>query len=249
MKFSHGLAAGLLLASFTVEAQAADLIIDEPVMPVAEHAGSRFDGLYAGFFIGSGGARFTGIVDSGELPLDPPDTETFAGDWSTGLIYGGYAGLGATTGSFYYGAEISITGGGFGAFAEDESGIDSATNDFAYLATVRGRIGVVVDNQTLIFASAGLGLLASTFTAYDNIGFPADYNFDSASIVLPAVVFSAGVEHAITDTLSLRVEGLYAMPSGEVVFETGELTNDMDDGDFASAEGAFQLTAGLTFSF
>lgn len=247
MRLSSIAIVGGLATVISSQTFAADLVIEETTVATIESSSSRFDGFYAGVFVGYGGAKFSGIVDSDELPGDPEDTETFPDEWSMGLVYGGYVGVGVVEGSIYYGGEISLTGGNFGGYAEDEGPFDFATNDFSYLATVRGRLGVVLSDQTLIYGTAGFGFIGSDFTAHDDID--SENDVGRTNMVLPAAIVGAGVEQGLTDTISVRLEGLYVVPFGEYTFTENELTPDMDDNDFAGVDGAFQLTAGLTFHF
>src|SRR5687768_14831314 len=80
---------------------------------------SRFDGVYGGVFIGLGGVAYEGVIDSSHLPGDPGQTETFSGDWVSGLVGGAYAGINVAVDEMVFGVEASVSGGLLEARVED----------------------------------------------------------------------------------------------------------------------------------
>jgi opacity protein-like surface antigen len=219
--------------------------------PVGAADASNFDGFYAGVFIGLGSIAYDGVVDSNQfdtLPPTPEEAEIFSGDFVSGLIGGGYAGVNFIHGDFVFGVEASLTVGGVQAYTEDAGGNDYATQTLASLITLSGRAGLAVTEQTLLYGSGGLGLLTSEFHAFND---QDDLDADDGSVLysLPGVVVAAGIEQIIADNLILRLEGSYFMPVGERVFEDEELTEDMDEGDYGTATGVFRLTAGIGSQF
>jgi len=217
--------------------------------PVAAADASNFDGIYGGVFIGFGSIAYDGVVDSSELvDTEPEEAEVFSGDFVSGLIGGGYAGVNFIHGDFVYGVEASLTVGGIEAYTEDSGGNDFATQSLASLITLSGRAGVAVTEQTLLYGSGGLGLLTTDFHAYNDQD-DVDADDGSQLYTVPGVVIAAGMEQVIADNMLFRLEGSYFRPVGEYVFEDEELTGDMDEGDYGSPTGVFRLTAGLGWQF
>lgn len=210
---------------------------------------SRFDGYYGGFFVGYGGISYQGFVDGDEIENgDPEEAEIFSGDFETGWLGGGYMGMNLVHGAIVYGVELSATTGAIKALAIDDGGNDYATQELQALIAVSARAGFAITDTTLLYGGAGLGLLSTKFTAFNDMD-DIDAEQGSTNYVLPGLLLSAGIEQALTDTLSVRLQGAYFIPYGERVFEDDELTGDMNAGDNASAGGVFTLTAGLTFTF
>ncbi len=217
--------------------------------PVQAADASRFDGYYGGFFVGYGGISYQGFVDGDEIEDgDPEEAEIFSGDFETGWLGGGYMGMNLVHGAIVYGVELSATTGAIEALAIDDGGNDYATQELQALIAVSARAGFALTDTTLLYGGAGIGLLSTKFTAFNDMD-DIDAEQGSANYVLPGLLLSAGIEQALTDTLSVRLQGAYFIPYGERVFEDDELTGDMNAGDNASAGGVFTLTAGLTFAF
>lgn len=219
------------------------------VAPVVAADASNFDGFYGGVFIGLGSIAYDGVVDSSEIDeFDPEDAEVFSGDFVSGFIGGGYAGVNIIRGDFLYGIEASLTVGAIEAFTDDEDGDDYVTQSLASLITLSGRVGYALTEQSLLYGAGGVGLLTSNFHAYNNQN---DLDAEDGSVLytLPGVLIAAGIEQIIADNVMLRLEGSYFMPVGERVFEDEELTDDMDDGDYGTATGVFRLTAGISSQF
>ena len=131
-------------------------------------------GFWDGFYLGIVGGAGTDIATS---------TSTFQN-------LGVSAGAGATNGAFYYGAEAFLAAETFNGGAP-----------YLWLEA-DGRVGLVVDENVLIFGSGGI--------AYDT---------DAAAIALTG---GAGAEFAVTDSMSLR--GQYSVqyyPNGLGTFHQG----------------------------
>lgn len=220
--------------------------------PVAAADASKFDGVYGGVFIGLGSIAYDGQVDTSEIEEfvpQPEQAEIFTGDFVSGFIGGGYAGVNFIHGDFLYGVEVSLTVGGIEAFTEDQGGNDYATQSLASLITLSGRAGYALTEQSLLYGSGGVGFLTSSFHAYNDQDDVDDAEDSSRLYTLPGVLIAAGFEQTVSDNLMLRLEGSYFLPVGEYAFVEDELTADMDDGDYGSASGVFRLTAGLARQF
>ena len=228
---------------------AASLLMAGTAVSYAADA-SRFDGTYAGVFIGYAGASFDGVVDSSEI-VDgyPEEAEIFSTDPAFGPTASLVVGMNHVDQDKVFGLELSVTGGNLSALAIDSGGNDYSSHRIDAVAIAAGRAGIAVTPDTLLFGKAGLGLMASTFTANNDMDDPDLAETGSLRIVRPVVAIGAGVEQAVTDTISLRVDGTYVLPIGQYDFSNEQLTSDMDDGDYAKVAGVVILSAGVVARF
>lgn len=130
---------------------------------------SAFDGYYAGVFAGYAGTTFEGVVDTSEFPDFPDEAEVFTEERVFGLAYGAIAGVNFTDQDKVFGLEGSIMGGNLSDTAIDEGGNDYSTHRIDAVALLSARAGVAVTDDTLLFGKVGAGIIASTFTAYNDM--------------------------------------------------------------------------------
>jgi outer membrane immunogenic protein len=136
---------------------------------------------WTGFYVG---AHLGGTVS------DDVDIE-YAGwrwddDLDNGALFGGHIGYNLqTSGNLVLGIEADLSG--------------SSADAMDYLGSVRGRLGLAVDN-TLFYTTAGVAYLG--WDDDDNFG----WNADDSSV---GWVAGLGVEHKLSNNLSVGLEGLY----------------------------------------
>lgn len=204
---------------------------------------ARFDGAYAGLNAGAafGNARFTTAPNcvsdatNGVFCVLPPDPSAVNGTavaasgtgrmQSTGFSGGLHAGYNWQAGTLVYGAEAD-----FGAFSLRRSVTSSGTFPSAFLgtdysvtesmkadwlATFRGRIGVTVRPDILLYATGGLALTKFSFTSSyrDNAidaTFPGGTGSGNVSELRAGWIVGGGAQWAVNRTWSIRAEYLYA---------------------------------------
>ena len=210
---------------------------------------SAFEGAFGGVFAGYAGTTFEGVVDSSEFPDYPEEAEVFTGDRVFGLAYGAVAGVNSVDGDKVFGLEGTVYAGNLSDTAIDEGGNDYSTHRIDAIALVGARAGVAVTDDTLLFAKVGAGIIASTFTAYNDMDESEEFQIGSTRIFGPVLAVGAGVEQVLSENIHLRVDGTYVLPIGQYEFADEQLTDDMDDGDYAKIGGTFILTAGLVAQF
>lgn len=210
-------------------------------------AASPFDGFYLGGFGGWGGAKFKGIIDSGELPDNPEDTEAFNGKYEKGAVFGGYLGYNIVRSGWVWGWEADVSSGDISAFTQDSDGSDNAKQKLNWMGSVRGRVGALLDSNTLLYATGGIGYLSTKISASNDI----DVDNETGSKNLSSVGFigGAGFERMLTQNIGLRFEGLYFAGSKRHTLADETLHSDQDEGDYAKVEGVYQIRAGLTYNF
>ena len=179
--------------------------------PALPYVSSNWAGFYVGGHVGYGWTKFQGDVynadpTSGTVPL----TGNFNAD---GLVLGGHAGYNWQTGRWVYGLEgdASITPGwknsrcvGFPGSGPGSCTVFHVTSDLAWLASVRGRLGMTFD-RTLVYATGGVAFAKASHQANRDETFVAFTHLSTGAVV------GGGAEWKYNSNLSLRLEGLYYM--------------------------------------
>ena len=221
----------------------AGLALVGPSRPArSDDLAARFNGAYAGLNAGAafGNTRFTTAPNcvsnaaDGVFCVLPPDPSAANGTavaasgtgrmQSTGFSGGVQAGYNWQTGTLVYGAEAD-----FGAFSLRKSVTSSGTFPTAFLgtdysvtesmnadwlATFRGRIGVTVRPDILLYATGGLALTQFRFTSLyrDNaidVTFPGGTGSGSVSELRTGWIVGGGAQWGVNRTWSIRAEYLY----------------------------------------
>jgi outer membrane immunogenic protein len=181
------LALSAFMALGTV-AKSADAFVDP---------GYDWSGLYVGAQGGFGFGETTWYENR------PGGGETFDGDFD-GFAGGVTLGYNLQADMVVFGLESDISSSGISADSEPSlsftcPGVNSiCTTDVEWFATVRGRLGVSI-GHTLPYITGGLAVgdaKGSTFVT-------------NGEDTLVGWTAGAGVEHAFTDRLSVKLEGLY----------------------------------------
>lgn len=181
-------------AALAAPVAAADLIIDEPIA----YTDAAFDwsGFYAGLAGGYGSGTARSTSDATGVATDVP-------------LNGGL--LGVTLGgnvqydAFVLGVEGDILWSGMSGTATCVSvpAFDCNAN-MEWLGTVRGRVGYAMDS-VLVFATGGLAIAGGRGTITP--AFPGITNLFSDTFI--GWTAGAGVEVAVSDTMSVKAEYSY----------------------------------------
>jgi outer membrane immunogenic protein len=173
-------------------------------------------------FFGAALAAIPAVADGGPTGYDAPYQPALwhglygglhAGfGWSgdaDGAIGGAQVGYNWQSQQLVYGIEADITLSDIGVRESLVSpfGVVTASGSIDWMATVRGRLGVLVQPRLLFYATAGLGIVsAEAKGSITTIGFPtfsvSQHETDSV------FVYGLGAESKWTDTTSVRVEYL-----------------------------------------
>jgi outer membrane immunogenic protein len=227
-----------LCALLSAAAIAADLggrgsIKDAPAL-----GASRWVGFYAGGQIGHGKAFYSGAFDNGELE------ELLLSDLDlSGTVGGAHVGYNLQKGKLVFGVEADFNWTGLQDKQTFVDGENFITGSIDWLATVRGRLGFATD-RTLIYATGGVAFADAEYTSGEN-GEPAGPG--KLDFAKAGVVVGGGAEYALTDRISLRVQGLYYVFNERR--ETSTLSTDSNPGDFAKFEDAYTITVGASYRF
>jgi outer membrane immunogenic protein len=173
---------------------------------------SDWTGLYA--TLSAGYAEVS--VDGRQI--DPEFGNKDDSDTSGGAIFGFGVGYNLDFGSFVVGPEADI-----GMLTNDGqlNMKDSVDADYDWFATGRLRAGVDLDG-TLLYATGGVAGLNAEFNDRNEN--------DSQGVTFWGWTVGGGVEHMISERLSVRLEGLYAEFESED-FTLGDIDTKIDPKD------------------
>ncbi|MDO6592052.1 MULTISPECIES: outer membrane protein [Rhodobacterales] len=170
---------------------------------------------------------------------------------SLGAGVGGHVGYNWQNGAFVYGAVADIA-----AYSNEEAqtvtGYREVSSAITAMATLRGRAGIASGN-TLLYTTAGLGFVQSELEhAY--LPSPNTSSFDLSDTRVGAVV-GLGVEHALSDTMSVKLETLYfTSAEGDYAQDPvqgcgGPSGFDGGDCEMVGTDSNLSIKAGLSFAF
>jgi outer membrane immunogenic protein len=202
----------------------------------AAHADERrpFNGLFFGLHGGYSWQDAQGVFDN----IDNPTNLT--GLNLNGGIIGAQLSYNVQTGWFLFGVEGDAT-----AHLEDNTVVSPTgiqlSSDSGYLASVRGRLGVVLNNW-LLFGSAGVGFADTSFNEITpNQTFVGKINRRETGLV-----YGGGVEWAFIEGVTLRGEYLHYDVGGTAAIPTSFV--GADPGDYVRFSDVDVARAALNIS-
>jgi outer membrane immunogenic protein len=131
----------------------------------------------------------------------------------TGFVGGGQIGYNWQSGIFVYGLEADISGlSGSGTASQVVAPgaiVMTSTNVINWLGTIRGRAGVTIGGDTLVYATGGFayGRVTNTHTEFDS-GAPNTATWQEQGNRSGYAV-GGGIEHMFGAHWTVRLEGLY----------------------------------------
>jgi len=177
----------VVAAIFATSVSAADLIIEDPVLPTVEAATMDWTGPYLGAHVGYG----AGTVNWSTLP-----TGFFTGDYEVdGWLAGVQGGYNWQFDSFVLGVDASIEW-------TDISGVDdnpAISREINWAGALRGKAGVAFDSL-LVYGAAGFAFANSTGTSV--------FSSEDTQTHTGWTV-GVGIEAMVTDSMSLFAEYSY----------------------------------------
>jgi outer membrane immunogenic protein len=193
---------------------------------------------WSGFYLG----LHLGYGESTDVDGDwcPSECEFDFGDINpNGAIGGVHAGFNWQSDSLVFGVEGDVSFPDWQDTAQNCDGdcTTSGTVDVDLLASLRGRLGFAFD-RTMVYATGGV--------AYQDADFTGQPGFAGTDVDLSGWggVVGAGVEHAVGDDISLRVEGLYYFFDEDHDLDSFE---EFTEGDEAEIGDAWVVRAGITW--
>lgn len=211
-----------LMASGAV--QAADIV--EPV------AAYDWSGLYIGGHVGYGAAYMKGCqeCDNSTSVLDAEDLDL------DGILGGAQLGYNFQSDALVFGVEGDFS---WADFKDSHTANDEEIGEVDFLASVRARLGYAVDN-VLVYATGGIAFTDATFETKQH-GNDDEVDFNDIGGVV-----GAGVEYGISESFSLRAEGLYYFFGEEQDISD---FHSSSEGEEIELDDAFAVRVGANFHF
>lgn len=215
--FSYVLRAAMYVAAFMASAaasfaaNAADINTYKPAVQydAPRAAAPYWNGWYVGGVLGYAYTDMDFTAPAGGFGVEPD-----------GVVGGGLLGWNRQVGNYVLGVEADIVG----ADVNDTQafGVNSVAASMDWLLGVRGRIGVLVTPQTMVFGTIGAG-----FAEFD---LPvAGAGGGSGSETFSGLQLGAGMETALNDRWSVRFDYLWTDLGSETVSYAGQsVTYDPD---------------------
>ena len=200
-------------------ALAADMAVKAPPPPAA--VPYSWTGFYVGGSLGAALAMGTVTDLSGSL-YDPGSK---GHDVGLGAIVGANIGYNFQSGNLVYGVEADIS---YNTARSDVSIYNVTPDDHLRstsngLSTVRARVGYSFD-KALLFVTGGLALSNINVSATGNFG-PTDFGTAGVSGWQAGWTVGAGLEYAITQNWTVRVEGDYVDYGSRTAWTTSSVTS------------------------
>lgn len=228
-KMLLGSAAAAMFLTLGTTAQSAD-IIPEPATV------TDWSGFYIGAHLGYGWANMSGCHDctdiNSELDAENLDLE--------GIVGGLHAGYNWQMDHIVFGIEGDVSFADLSdSEPQDENDTTEQSADVDLLASVRARLGVAFDDA-MIYVTGGI--------AFPDAEWEVDFGDSSDGVKFGEIggVVGGGVEYAMTESIRLRVEGLYYF------FDEEESIEDIDSantGEAIELDDAFVVRGGVSFYF
>jgi outer membrane immunogenic protein len=211
--------AALFAAVLQAPAMAADVeVAEEPLI-------YDWSGFYVGAHVGYGEGQVEGEYDSDAFSLDP-----------NGVLGGLHAGYNLQLGSFVIGAEGDFSWVDWA----DSAALDTATasTDVDWLATLRARLGLALDNF-LLYGTIGAAWADASASVVDTAPvYSQSVDFEDVGLVA-----GGGVEWGVNEKLSWKLEGLWFN------FDDTVDTVDTVADDFITLDDAWVVQTGVRFNF
>jgi outer membrane immunogenic protein len=201
-------------------AAAADMPMVTKAPPAPAVAASTWAGPYLGLNAGAAfnHSEFTDVdFFFFLLPVGPGDK--FWTNTHAGLTAGGLAGYNLQFGNLVIGAEADLNAISAKSSANIPSPIPNvvASSNVPWMATVRGRAGVTIDNSTLLYGAGGVAIarFSDSWGIAGNPFFTVSNNYQRTGWTA-----GGGVERMLSAHWTARVEALYADFGTNTTFTT-----------------------------
>ena len=202
----------------------------------------NFTGVYLGINAGVAGTEFQGLFDDGgdEIVLDTDDTGYLLG-FHVGAAY-------QFESNFVLGVEADaaiVDLEGFVAGDEEDGLFESIDGEIEFVSTVRGRAGYAF-GDFMPYVTGGVGFVSYEYDVQNNDDDPSDFaNFDE---IVVSGVAGGGFEYLLTESASVRLEGLYFFSEDQIDLVDG-IPDDADADDFVAIEDLWTVRGGVSFKF
>lgn len=149
-------------------------------------------------YVGVQGGYAWGDAEQEEGPIGGPYSGSVDDADINGFVGGAYAGRNYYSNGWLFGIEGDFE---YLGVEGDDSGAGGDVNEFSgdWVASFRARVGAVLDETTLVFATAGLAAMDAELNVLDGSG-------DTDSVSFTGWTVGGGIETEIASHWSVRVE-------------------------------------------
>jgi len=239
------LSTAIVAVSFNLAFAADPVVADDPAPVFVDEARFDWSGAYWGVFGGYGSADYSGISDGADVPTRQNPLDTLGAE---GGVFGALVGWNVQAGNIVYGIEADANWSGIEG--ESYDGFDGTiSSSIDWTASLRGRIGVSQKNA-LVYVTGGAAYVAGDFSFECNtIGVCTPANGGTTDLSGFTWVVGGGVEFAVDNSWSYRIEALY-YAAHDISKSTENLSIiDSDPGDFAQFDSIGVVRFGITRKF
>ncbi len=196
-------------------------------------------GLYLGAHVGAGEANFDGIFKSSDSAVEFEKLEL------DGILAGGHAGYNWDQGMLVFGIEADFSAMGWSDTVQADSSSENATAAVDLLASIRGRVGVTLDEERrgLLYLTAGAAYAGGEVDVFNSGARETGVAVQDIDIDAIGGVVGGGFEWAASDPIRLRVESLYYIFD----YSKGITLSEANTGDFVEFENAWTFRIGVTY--
>ena len=197
---------------------------------------------YIGVHVGEGKNDTSGIFDSAGSEAD---LSTLDG---RDLVYGLQAGYNIQKGHMVYGIEVSYSE----MDLDEKTPVDDEGNWHKLKMDeywgIRAKVGHLVNNDnTLIYLTAGYAEIDSEIRV-ELPESPGSGETNKKGFTTDAWTLGLGVEHAVTEAVSIKAEALWMDLDEKVNLDLSTL-DDADSGDHLSLDDMWVLQVGINYNF
>jgi outer membrane immunogenic protein len=190
--------AAAAIASVATPALAADLWQPQP--SVKDEGVYEQRSRWQGFYLGVNGGYAWGDTENAPFLIGDTNVGSLGSLSPEGAFGGGQVGYNLVFGRMLVGVEADVQGADINDGSAGPAGV--ASTDINLFGTVRGRLGLVSD-RTLIYATGGYAW-ADVDTSFSSGGLTI-----SGSDTLDGYAVGGGIEYALTDSWSTKLEYQY----------------------------------------
>ena len=213
----------------------------------------NFTGVYIGIDAGVAGTEFIGVFDgdNGANDTTTADSAVFLDTDDTGYLLGAHVGAAYQFESdFVLGVEADAAFVDLDALAIDNDNEDElVAGEIDFIASVRGRAGYAF-GDFMPYITGGVGFVDYEYDISNDASDPTpDADDAKYSELVVAGVAGGGFELLLTESASIRLEGLYYFSEDEIAL-TDDVPNDADQpADFVAIEDLWTVRGGVSFKF
>jgi opacity protein-like surface antigen len=196
-------------------------------------------GPYAGVHLGKGSNSVDGVFDSAGSAIGLDTLE------DSDSVYGLHLGYNNRRNKVVYGIEASYTKSNMedGVWDSESNLQEFETKDYW---TLRGRLGWLVSEQALIYATAGIASMDSEIRVEQNQN---NSTPDKLGIRDKALVLGAGFEYMFKNNLSIKAEALRMDFDKNKNLNIPGVLSDADSGDTIEVGDVWAVSIGLSYNF